>query len=189
MGLTTALFGQENHTAQQSACSEVPGGGAPEVTSQVLEAIALYARTLAVPARRKVDDPIVSRGEDLFEQIGCAKCHVQSLRTAPLPDLAELPAEEIHPYTDLLLHDLGAALSDERPSFAAEGREWRTAPLWGLGLIRRVNGHTYLLHDGRARNASEAVLWHAGEALAARDAFVALPRHERQALLAFLESL
>lgn len=189
MGLTSALFPDESHTTSQAACRGTPSGGSPEVTPQVLDAIGVYARSLAVPARRGIEEPSVAQGEDLFERIGCAKCHAHTLRTEPLADLAELPAEPIHPYTDLLLHDLGSELSDERPAFDAEGREWRTPPLWGLGLLERVNGHTQLLHDGRARNASEAVLWHAGEALAAREAFRALPRSERQALLAFLESL
>jgi CxxC motif-containing protein (DUF1111 family) len=189
MGLTSALFGEQNHTSLQGECGTLPSGGSPEVTTEILEAIGIYARSLAVPARRGVEQPSVKRGEDLFERIGCAKCHVATLRTEPLADLAELPAELIHPYTDLLIHDLGPALSDERRVFDAEGSEWRTPPLWGLGLVQRVNGHTFLLHDGRARNANEAVLWHGGEGLAARDAFMDLPRVERQALLAFLESL
>ena len=189
MGLTTALFTRESHTEREVACQGLPNGGAPEVTPQVLEAIGVYARSLAVPARRNVDDPTVARGEELFAEVGCAKCHVPTLRTEPLADLAELPAERIHPYTDLLLHDLGPALSDERPTFEATGREWRTPPLWGLGLVKQVNGHTSFLHDGRARNVQEAVLFHAGEALVARDRYSALARSERQALLAFLESL
>jgi CxxC motif-containing protein (DUF1111 family) len=189
MGLTTALFARENHTEGEVACRDVPHGGSPEVTAEVLEAIGVYARSLAVPARRNVDQPAVARGEELFERVGCAKCHSPTLRTQALPDLPELPAEPIHPYTDLLLHDLGAALSDERPTFEATGGEWRTPPLWGLGLVQQVNGHTSLLHDGRARNASEAILWHAGEGLSARNAFMALDRSERRALRAFLESL
>jgi CxxC motif-containing protein (DUF1111 family) len=189
MGLTSALFPAENHTARENACDGSPSGGSPEVTERVLLAIGVYARSLAVPARRNVDDPTVARGEDLFERIGCAKCHVPTLHTQPLADLTEIPAEPIHPYTDLLLHDLGGALSDERPAFAAEGREWRTPPLWGLGLVSRVNGHTCLLHDGRARNAEEAVLWHGGEGLSSRDAFMALAEGERRAVRAFLESL
>lgn len=189
MGLTSALFPHENHTLQETACNDAPTGGSPEVSEHVLAAVGVYARSLAVPARRQVDAPAVAQGEDLFEQVGCAKCHVPTLRTAPLADLPELPAEPIHPYTDLLLHDLGEGLSDGRPVFAADGREWRTPPLWGLGLVRQVNGHTSLLHDGRARDAKEAVLWHAGEALPARNAFMALAADERRALVAFLDSL
>lgn len=189
MGLTTALFMRESHTERELACQTVANGGSPEVTPQVLAAIGVYARSLAVPARRNIDETTVARGEELFAEVGCAKCHVPTLRTEPLADLAELPAERIHPYTDLLLHDLGPELSDERPTYAAAGSEWRTPPLWGLGLVKQINGHTTLLHDGRARNAQEAVLLHAGEARAARDAYSALARSERQALLAFLESL
>ncbi len=189
MGLSSALFPRESHTERESACQGVPNGGSPEVAPNVLSAMALYARALAVPARRNVEDPSVSHGEELFAQIGCARCHVPTLETAPLAELRELPAETIHPYTDLLLHDLGEGLSDARPTFVAEGREWRTPPLWGLGLVKQVNGHTFLLHDGRARDASEAILWHGGEATAARKAFSALPRSDRRALLAFLGSL
>ena len=189
MGLTSAVFAVENHTARQSACEGAPSGGSPEVGEHVLSAIGVYARSLAVPARRNVDAPAVAHGEELFARIGCAKCHVPTLHTAPLADLPELPAEPIHPYTDLLLHDLGEGLSDGRPAFAAEGREWRTPPLWGLGLVGQVNGHTFLLHDGRARDVREAVLWHAGEGLAARNAFMALTLDDRRALSAFVESL
>lgn len=189
MGLSSALFPQENHTALETACHDAPNGGSPEVSERVLSAIGVYTRSLAVPARRQVDTPAVARGEDLFERVGCAKCHVPTLHTARLTDLPELPAEPIHPYSDLLLHDLGEGLSDGRPAFAAAGHEWRTPPLWGLGLVRRVNGHTSLLHDGRARDAREAVLWHAGEALPARNAFMGLEPDERRSLLAFLESL
>jgi len=189
MGLTSLLFASENHTARESACRDAPSGGTPEVSDAILAALGLYARSLAVPARRDLDHPAVLRGAELFDKLGCARCHVPTLHTAPLPDLPELPSEDIHPYSDLLLHDLGEGLSDHRPTYAAEGAEWRTPPLWGLGLVQQVNGHTLLLHDGRARDAKEAVLWHGGEALAARNAFVALGRSDRDALVAFLGSL
>jgi CxxC motif-containing protein (DUF1111 family) len=189
MGLTSTLFATQNHTAGESACNDAPHGGAPEVSDAILDALGLYARSLAVPARRDTEKPAVKRGAALFEEIGCARCHVPTLRTGPVASLPELPAEDIHPYTDLLLHDLGPELSDERPVFTAEGAEWRTPPLWGIGLVKQVNGHTFLLHDGRARNASEAVLWHGGEALGARKAFSALERRDRDALVAFLGSL
>jgi CxxC motif-containing protein (DUF1111 family) len=189
LGLTTSLFPNENHTAQQLPGRTLPGGGFPEVDDAALAALTLYARSLAVPARRNVDEPRVQLGAELFDAIGCARCHTPRLVTGPLPDLPQVPREPILPYTDLLLHDLGEALSDERPAFTATGREWRTPPLWGLGLLRTVSGHTFLLHDGRARGAAEAILWHGGEADAARRAFALLPRSERLALLAFLESL
>lgn len=189
LGLTSSLFSSENHTAREEACRDAPNGGSPEVSDAILAALGLYARSLAVPARRELDRPQVLQGESLFDKLGCAHCHVPTLRTAPRPDLPELPPEDIHPYSDLLLHDLGEGLSDHRPTYAAEGSEWRTAPLWGLGLVNQVNGHTLLMHDGRARGALEAVLWHGGEALAARSRFVALGPRDREALIAFLGSL
>ncbi|MGC4087145.1 MAG: di-heme oxidoredictase family protein [Polyangiaceae bacterium] len=189
MGLSTSLFPEQNDNPAQVSARAQPTGGSPEVSAEVLAAVALYARSLAVPARRNHQDAEVSHGEELFGSVGCAACHVPSVRTEQLGDIAELRAQEIHPYTDLLLHDLGAELSDERPSFAAEGREWRTPPLWGVGLVEKVNGHARLLHDGRARGFQEAILWHGGEASSARERFKQLPRTERQALLSFLRSL
>lgn len=189
MGITSSLFPEENHTTAEAAAHASPSGGSPEIDDEALHAVALYARSLAVPARRGVNEPNVRRGEELFLRTGCADCHAPKLTTGPLSDLPEIPKEEIHPYTDLLLHDLGPELSDQRPSFEANGAEWRTAPLWGLGLVYKVNGHSFLLHDGRARNVTEAILWHGGEAERARRNFVALPRNDRARLLAFLESL
>ena len=188
MGLTSALFPHPSHTARQPASAGRPTGGSPEVDDEILRRVALYARTLAVPARRRIDDPRLRRGERLFSDSGCALCHRPTLRTGPSP-LPELANQTIHPYTDLLLHDLGEGLSDDRPSFEAAGREWRTPPLWGLGLVPTVNGHGLLLHDGRARSVTEAVLWHEGEAAAARKRFVNLPAGDRAALAAFVESL
>jgi CxxC motif-containing protein (DUF1111 family) len=193
MGLTSSLFASENHTDRQVSCRGLPSGGSPEVGDDVLASVALYARSLAVPARRHYTDDVATRGEKVFARARCVSCHVPTLRTEPrgdLPgDLAELGGIEIHPYTDLLLHDLGDGLSDQRPTFAADGREWRTAPLWGVGLVRKVNDHSFLLHDGRARDFAEAILWHDGEANAARTAFVAMNRDDRLALLSFLDSL
>jgi CxxC motif-containing protein (DUF1111 family) len=189
MGLSSTLFPSKNHTEGESPCDASPDGGSPEVEDDVLAAIGLYARSLAVPARRNALDPAVTQGAELFVEIGCASCHAPTLWSEPGKDLAELGRQEIHPFTDLLLHDLGDGLSDQRPSFAAVGAEWRTAPLWGLGLLHEVNGHTFLLHDGRARDVAEAILWHDGEAKSAQRAFVQLKRAERAALLAFLNSL
>lgn len=189
MGITTSLFPSNNCTPAQDACVAAPTGGAPELSDQHLDMLVVYAQTLAVPARRTPDDPIVRRGEALFAAAGCAGCHTPTLSTGTdtlLPQLANLT---IHPYTDLLLHDMGEGLADNRPDFAASGREWRTPPLWGVGLVQRVNLHRYLLHDGRARGVMEAVLWHGGEAAAARDAVRAMPKTDRDALVAFLRSL
>jgi CxxC motif-containing protein (DUF1111 family) len=185
MGLTSRLFGSENHRPEQAI--DLPSGGQPELTDQVLDSVVLYARTLAVPQRRATAQ--VQQGEALFTEAGCAGCHVPTLTTDAGVVPAELAARTIHPYTDLLLHDLGAGLSDQRPVHDAQGSEWRTPPLWGIGLVERVNGHTTFLHDGRARNLREAVLWHDGEAARAREAFQRMPRPHRLALLTFLESL
>src|SRR5262245_40157877 len=165
------------------------GDRAPEVDEKVFQAVTLYARSLAVPAARTAEDPQAVRGRQIFTAARCDACHVVELKTGPSLDLPELADQTIHPYTDLLLHDMGERLADDRPSFTATGREWRTPPLWGLGLISKVNGHTFLLHDGRARNIAEAILWHGGEAEAARERFRALSKQDRAALVAFLESL
>ncbi len=149
----------------------------------------LYARSLGVPARRHTGEPAVRDGEALFDKAGCGACHAPALHTAAFAPVPELAGQEIHPYTDRLLHDLGEGLAAGRPTSGAAGREWRTAPLWGVGLVHTVNDHTRLLHDGRARDVSEAILWHDGEARKARDAYVQLSRSERSALLAFLDSL
>jgi CxxC motif-containing protein (DUF1111 family) len=188
IGITSSLFRSENHTAPEAhVIARVPAS-APEVSDAIFDDVVVYARTLAVPAARAQDDPIVSRGRDLFGIARCIACHVSELRTGP-SDLPELANQIIHPYTDLLLHDMGEALADGRPVFDASASEWRTPPLWGLGLIAKVNGHTFLLHDGRARSIVEAVLWHGGEALPARERFRAMSKQDRAALVAFLESL
>jgi CxxC motif-containing protein (DUF1111 family) len=187
MGLTTSLFAEENHGTLLGA--DAPSGGRPEVTDDILAAVVLYARTLGVPARRNMDDPLVARGAELFESARCSACHVPVLETGKSAELPELGEQRIQPYTDLLLHDLGDALSDARPAFEASGSEWRTPPLWGIGLVERVNGHTRFLHDGRARDLSEAILWHGGEAQFSRDRFLSMSREERGSLIAFLKSL
>ncbi|MGH7789013.1 MAG: di-heme oxidoredictase family protein [Candidatus Binatia bacterium] len=189
IGLTSLLFPAENCTAAQEACLAAPNGGVPEVDAIKLDAVTFYTRMLAVPARRDVADPTVQRGEALFHAIGCAGCHRVGLETGASPDAPALAAQRIHPYTDLLLHDMGADLADDRPDFDADGREWRTPPLWGIGLVHTVNRHTLFLHDGRARGFAEAILWHGGEGEAAREAFRDLSRDDRAALVRFLESL
>lgn len=161
----------------------------PEITMQILEDATFYVQTLSVPARRNVEDPQVERGSALFSQIGCGSCHVSKVVTGTLADVPEVSQQTIYPYTDMLLHDMGDDLSDNRPSFDAMGNEWRTPPLWGLGLTQLVNGHEYLLHDGRARNIEEAILWHGGEGAASRDAFAELAKESREDVIAFLRSL
>ncbi len=160
-----------------------------ELEDGVIDQLVAYLRGLAAPARRNIDDPAVRHGEALFERAGCEQCHRASLPTGDYPPLPALGGQLIHPYTDLLLHDMGEGLADNAPDGAANGREWRTAPLWGIGLVPTVNGHEFFLHDGRARSLMEAVLWHGGEAAAARDTVVGWSANDRGALIAFLESL
>ena len=154
-----------------------------------MDAVVFYSRNLAVPARRNESDPTVLRGKALFYGIGCTGCHRPKHATRSDWPVGALAGQLIWPYTDLLVHDMGEALADGRPEGDASGREWSTAPLWGIGLTEVVNGHTRFLHDGRARNLVEAILWHGGEAESARDAFRAMPSADRNALLAFLNSL
>jgi CxxC motif-containing protein (DUF1111 family) len=189
LGITSPLFPHENCTEIQKVCRNAPHGGQPELAPDILHNVVFYARTLAVPAQRRWDDPEIQRGKQLFMQARCGACHTPILRTGKVPGLPRLSEQLIRPYTDLLLHDMGEGLADGRDDFAATGQEWRTPPLWGIGLIYTVNGHTLFLHDGRARNLTEAILWHGGEAEAAKEAFRAMPRQDREALLQFLESL
>jgi CxxC motif-containing protein (DUF1111 family) len=189
IGITSSLFPKQPCTDAQAECRGAISGGDPEINNALLSDVVAYSRTLAVPARRNADDAGVRRGQRLFTDIGCARCHTPSHTTAVHPELPQLSHQLIHPYTDLLLHDMGEALADHRPDFAATGRQWRTPPLWGIGLVMVVNRHTYFLHDGRARNLEEAILWHDGEALPARERFRGLTRSDRLTLLRFLESL
>ncbi|MEE4076686.1 di-heme oxidoredictase family protein [Pseudomonas viridiflava] len=193
MGLTTSLRRFDDCTPAQTDCLAAPNGngpdGEPEVSDNILLLVEFYTRNLGVPARRNVDDPQVLTGKNLFFQAGCQQCHVPSFKTRADAAEPELANQEIRPYTDLLLHDMGDGLADNRTEFQATGREWRTPPLWGLGLTAAVNGHTQMLHDGRARNALEAILWHGGEAQAAQRQVLAFNAEQREALLAFLNSL
>jgi CxxC motif-containing protein (DUF1111 family) len=189
IGITSSLIPDENYTPAQLLCAKQPSGGHPEVSDKILHDVVTYSRTLAVPARRNWADPAVVRGKALFVQVNCAACHIPKMQTGNCADLPELSGQTIRPYTDLLLHDLGEDLSDNRPVFEAKGRDWRTAPLWGIGLIAKVNGHTCFLHDGRAQNLAEAILWHGGEAQTSREKFRTMPKTDREALLAFLQSL
>jgi CxxC motif-containing protein (DUF1111 family) len=152
-------------------------------------ALVHYLRALAVPARRRWTEPAVRDGETLFSSIGCAACHRPTMVTGDLLGWPELSRQTIHPFTDLLLHDMGPDLADEVEEGTSEGSEWRTPPLWGLGLLATVGGAAGLLHDGRARTAEEAILWHGGEAERTRERFRRLPRGQRASLLAFLDSL
>ncbi|MFH4830385.1 di-heme oxidoreductase family protein [Vibrio diabolicus] len=189
VGLTSHLFPNENCTSKQSICDDMPNGGKPEVSENILDFVEFYSQHLAVPIRRNMNDPSVKLGQKIFAAAGCESCHKTSVKTAKRPELPALSEQLIHPYTDMLLHDMGEGLADNRPEYLANGREWRTAPLWGIGYTEEVNGHSYFLHDGRARNLMEAVLWHGGEAETAKQNVLALNKKERDALIAFLNSL
>lgn len=189
MGLTTSLLRVHPCTDAQTACGQAPHGGDPEVSDNIFNQVLFYTRNLAVPMRRDVDAPQVLAGKRLFHEAGCAACHSPRFVTRADAAEPELANQTIRPYTDLLLHDMGDGLADHRPEFQASGREWRTPPLWGIGLTQAVNGHTQFLHDGRARSLLEAVLWHGGEAEAARQRVLSFNGEQREALLAFLNSL
>jgi CxxC motif-containing protein (DUF1111 family) len=161
----------------------------PELDDAMLDRVSFYAATLAPPARADAADPEVLRGREVFARLGCESCHVRSVTTGDLEGFPELSQQLVWPHTDLLLHDLGPELAEEHEVFAAQGAEWRTPPLWGLGFLPQVNGHLALLHDGRARGFAESILWHGGEAEAAREAFRSANADDRDALVRFLESL
>ena len=189
MGLTSDLHPGPTCPPLQRICRQAAAEeGAVELSAERLAALIDYLRYLAPPARQRPDDPAARRGEMLFAAAGCAACHTPSARTGDTTGPA-LSGRDIAPYSDLLLHDMGAGLADDRPDFEANGREWRTPPLWGLGSLEAVNGHEFLLHDGRARGIAEAILWHDGEAAAAKEAFRTMAAPQRGDLLTFLRSL
>ncbi len=196
MGISTpfAPAASGDCTTQQTDCLRQPDGNTEqqdnaEASAEMVRLVEFYSRNLAPPARPDFDKPEVLKGKAVFHQSGCAACHQPSFTTASRRDMPEQSDQLIWPYSDLLLHDMGEALADNRPEFLASGSEWRTPPLWGIGLTKTVSGHTYFLHDGRARNLLEAVLWHGGEGSVSRDRVINLPTADRQALMTFLESL
>ncbi|HUN21779.1 MAG TPA: di-heme oxidoredictase family protein [Anaerolineales bacterium] len=188
MGIRSDLF-PPNTCETQPACQAADSTPKPEISADDLLKVVLYTSAIGVPAQRDAQTNQVQDGARLFTTIGCSQCHQPSLQTGIHLTIPALSNQTIAAYSDLLLHDMGAGLADGRPDFQASGTEWRTAPLWGIGLFESVNGHTFYLHDGRARNLSEAILWHGGEATAAREWFRRLSLAERDALLAFLRSL
>lgn len=205
MGSTNSRFPEEicEGQAQMEQASSQMGLTYKQldVTSDQMEDVDLYMQSLGVPARRNVNDPKVKRGEQMFYQAGCHLCHVTTLHTQPqgsvLLNGTRLPwlgGQTIHPYSDYLLHDMGSeimgvGLNDNYVSGLARGNEWRTTPLWGIGLQKIVNGHTYFLHDGRARNLVEAIMWHGGEGEASKNLFAKMNKEDRESLITFLESL
>jgi CxxC motif-containing protein (DUF1111 family) len=174
MGVTNPLFPEKD--------------GSHEIDRKTLDAATFYTQTLGVPARTLMNDPIVQKGEKLFAQANCATCHIATLQTGDHPVKA-IARQTIHPYTDLLLHDMGQGLADGRPDFDATGQEWRTPPLWGLGLTQAVLPYSGYLHDGRAQTLEESILWHGGEAEASKEIFRQMSEDDRKALIRFLNSL
>jgi CxxC motif-containing protein (DUF1111 family) len=188
MGITSDFQPRENHNPLSTVPIEAADIAVdPEVPPATVQAVVHYLRTLA-PPRPGTETDLRREGRELFASVGCASCHVPTLQTGPSP-IAALSNQPVELYSDLLLHDMGDALADNRPDGGASGREWRTTPLWGLRLMRQfLNGEALLLHDGRARTVEEAILLHGGEAQRARDAFAALNSAQRRALLDFVES-
>lgn len=206
MGITNPLFPEESiantpmHESYLARTGFVDTGvdeqGNTEATQTFSDEVVFYAETLAVPARRNIDDESVIAGAQLFDQINCTGCHQPDFTTATgdlllggveAPDA--LKGQHIYPFTDMLLHDLGEGLADNRRDFTATGNEWKTRPLWGIGLTKTVNPAAGFLHDGRAATIEEAILWHAGEAQQSKEDFMALAQADRQALLDFVMSL
>lgn len=181
-------------TRTQTACNQLPHGeqqrlGESEAPDPILDLVTFYSKNLAVPARRDVDTKEVLAGKKRFYELGCIACHSPKFVTSQNAKNKAHQFQLIWPYSDFLLHDMGADMADGQQVGTANGREWRTQPLWGIGLTQIVSGHSFFLHDGRARNLTEAILWHGGEAQEARNGFIGLDKTSRNDLLKFLESL
>lgn len=190
IGITSSLFPQSSCSEKEIQCSqESTLGEQPELSDEFLDKITTYVSLLGVPARRNIEGKKEQHGERLFQQAQCTSCHIPKQITGNSSVHSEYNNQVIYPYTDLLLHDLGQDLADNRPDFEANGQEWRTPPLWGIGLVKNVNQHTFFLHDGRARNIMEAILWHGGEAQKSKELVQNFSEEEREALIAFLNSL
>jgi CxxC motif-containing protein (DUF1111 family) len=189
MGLTSSIFPEENCIHIQKKCSEQINGGTPEISEKQINMLQLYMQTLAVPRQRDAQDKEVIKGNKLFIKIGCENCHVSTYRTGQHEDHEELSNRVIKPYSDFLLHNMGPELDDGLQEGKVESREWKTPPLWGIGLVKIVNKHNRFLHDGRARSIEEAILWHGGEGLRSKEKFLSLSAKERTNLLKFLSSL
>lgn len=207
IGITNYFFPQESiegttlmdaYRSRNPVDTGMDENGNPEVNEATVKAVMFYSNTLAVPARRKVDDPQVQRGAVLFQSADCVACHNPSFTTGEHPGIwgpsgvVEIPQvanQKIYPFTDMLLHDMGDGLADNRTDFDANGKEWKTRPLWGIGLTHTVNPLATFLHDARAKTLAEAILWHGGEAENAKQRFRTMSKADRDALIAFLNSL
>jgi CxxC motif-containing protein (DUF1111 family) len=188
MGLTTSVFMDPNCTANQPICWTAPNGGTPEVTDSSLDAVTDFMTALAVPERRVADLSTFNKGAQLFTQVGCASCHTPKQKTGASVRFPLLAQQTIYPYTDLLLHDMGKSLDDGVKEKNAESYEWRTPPLWGIGIVAR-DPEARFLHDGRASSLTEAILWHGGEAENTKTRFTKLSATQQQTLLSFLNSI
>ena len=190
MGITSPIHPMEDFTEpQKEKINLTLIANPPDIDDSKFERVVTYLRTLAPPAQRNANDPSVKRGDILFNKIGCSKCHIPTLRTGSITAIDELKNQSIKPYTDLLLHDMGEGLADGLKDSLASGSEWRTPPLWGIGLTKTVNGNTFFLHDGRARSIEEAILWHGGEGSKSRKNYSSLSFDEKNDLLNFINSL
>ena len=185
LGVMTSTFPAPDCGPMQMDC----GASGAELPDEHLDTLTTYVSLLGVRARRGLTDPEALAGEALFADSGCLACHVNTFTTTPYHPHAELRNQTIHPYTDLMLHDMGPGLASTLNEADAGGGEWRTAPLWGIGLTAGVSGGEAYLHDGRARNLEEAILWHGGEAEESKQAFVALTAAQRSAVIMFLKTL
>ncbi len=188
MGLTTSVFMDPNCTTNQPICWTAANGGTPEVSDSGLEAVTDFMTALAVPERRTGDLQTFNKGANLFAQVGCASCHTPKQKTGDSVRFPLLSQQTIYPYTDLLLHNMGAGLDDGVKEKQAESFEWRTPPLWGIGIVAR-NPEARFLHDGRASSLTEAILWHGGEAETTKMRFKQLPAEQKETLLTFLRGI
>ena len=192
MGITNPVFPEQLCSPDKDRCRRIPNGNGhsgTEVEPKLLDAITLFSASIALPERPDWNDETVLKGREHFYQLGCADCHQPNFRTSSQTENPAFAAQQIWPYSDFLLHDMGEGLADELRHFQAEGNEWRTAPLWGLSVIKRINPQTGYLHDGRASTLSEAILWHGGEAADAQQKYNNLSRGSQAELIRFLESL
>ena len=186
MGITSYLLPQETGDGQTNGNDGLKDD--PEITNEILEKVAVYCKTLGVPAPRNINLPSVRKGAELFDDLKCSKCHTPKQKSG-YSTIVSISNQTFFPYSDMLLHDMGNELADNRPDFLANGNEWKTRPLWGIGLTQVVNGHTQFLHDGRAKNITEAILWHGGEAQNSKNKFKQLSKKDRDDLLNFINSL
>ena len=192
MGLSNPIFSSQSCTENQLKCNnEITGNDkeGTEISKRQLSLVVDFIKNLAVPKRRNAEKTSVLAGRSLFYETGCASCHNPSFTTGDDKDFPHLANQTIWPYTDLLLHDMGEGLADGRPDYLATGSEWKTPALWGIGLSKKVNGGQNFLHDGRARNVEEAIIWHGGEAEQTKQRFTKLNKKHRTELIEFVNSL